>query len=149
MTFILPKLFNDSISMILSLARRVDHMSSPISFPALTSVTVFVFFLMSAIIIPVSHQSPSSLQHHLLSFLPHRSVPAVPLVPNRHRKKLSQVIAGQQKVSSRDDRMLCSLPAPPASTHHIIQHRAKVQSADCPPHNQQFSNPVFILFLIL
>lgn len=129
--------------MILFLAKRVNHMSSPISFPGFTSVAVFVSFQMSAIIFPISHQIPSSLQHSftLLSSLPHRSLLAEresPLFPNRHRKDLSQVPAGQQKVSSQDDRMLCSLPATLASTHHIIQHRAKVQSADYLPHNQQF-----------
>lgn len=94
-------------------------MSCPISFPALTSVAVFVFFPMSAIITPVSHQSPSSLQHNftLLSSLPHRSVPAVPLFPNRHRKTSPRLLLASRKCHHRMSG--CSVPFLPLWPAHI------------------------------
>lgn len=107
---------------------------------------------MSAIIFPVSYETPSSLRLSFtsLSSLLRSTLFAAPLFPNKTSKDLSQVTAGQQEVSSQDDTMLCSLPAALASTHHTIQHaaeknlaRAKVQPADYPPHNLQFWNLCF------
>ena len=144
--------------MILSLGRIVDHMSSLISFPALISVVFFVAFQMSAIIFPVSYQATCSLQLSFtsLSSLPRSSLFAAPLFPNKNRKDLSQVTAGQQKVSSQDDMMLRSLPAALASTHHTIQHTAEKASPE-PKRSRlitllttsSFETSVFILSLIL
>lgn len=68
---------------------------------------------MSAIIFPVSYETPSSLQLSFtsLSSLLRSTLFAAPLFPNKTSKDLSQVTAGQQEVSSQDDTMLCSLPA--------------------------------------
>lgn len=123
------------MSAIQSSGRIADHMSSLISFPDLIPVIFFVAFQLSAIISPVSYQAPSSLQFSFTSFssLPCSSLFATPLFPKKDREDLSQITAGQQKVSPQDDMMPHSLPSALASTHHT-----KVQPADYPPHNQQF-----------
>lgn len=115
------------MSSILSLGGIEDHTSSLISLPALIPGVFFVAFQTSAIIFPVSYPALSSLQLSVtsLSSLPHSSLFAAPLFPNKNRKDLSQVTAGQQKVSSQDDRMLRSLPAALASTHPTIQRTAQ------------------------
>lgn len=108
--------------MILSLARIADHMSSPISFPALTSVAAFVSFRISAIIFPVSHQTPSSFQlsFTLVSSLLHRSLLAVSLFPNRRSKISPRLLLASRRCHHRMTG--CSVPFLPLWPAHITSY---------------------------
>jgi len=58
-----------------------------------------------------------------VSSLLRSSLRVAPLFPNKNTKDLSQITAGQQKVSSQDDTMFRSLPASWASTQPTAQQK--------------------------
>lgn len=108
--------------MILFLARRADHVISNFlsSLDFCGSFCVFPHECHNLPnLLPDSFLSPAQL--YLALFPPSWKSPSSPSPPKQAQKRPLQVTAGQQKVSSQDDRMLCSLPAALASTQHSTE----------------------------